>query len=70
MLVYIIIRLFERIINRPLSRLKDEMKKLESGDLSAHLEPRKMDEIGTLTQTFNRMADKIRQSDEKIKTAS
>ena len=67
-LVYIIIRLFERIINRPLSRLKDEMKKLESGDLSAHLEPRKLDEIGTLTQTFNRMADKIRQSDEKIKS--
>ncbi|MBU1185469.1 MAG: HAMP domain-containing protein [Acidobacteria bacterium] len=67
-LIYIIIRLFEKIINRPLSQLKDEMKKLEAGDLSAYLEPRKMDEIGDLTQSFNRMADKVRQADEKIKS--
>jgi methyl-accepting chemotaxis protein len=51
-LIFIILRLFERLINRPISLLKDQMKKVQDGDLTVRLEPLKNDEIGSLTASF------------------
>lgn len=65
-LTFIIIRLFEKIINRPLSRLKQQMEEIESGNLSIHLEPEKHDEIGDLTKRFSIMIEKLNQAQQKI----
>ena len=47
-LIFIILRLFEKIINRPLSELKDQMKKVQGGNLGVKLQPKKNDDIGDL----------------------
>jgi signal transduction histidine kinase len=65
-LTIIILRLFEKIINRPLSRLKDYMKKIQTGDLHGELEAIKQDEIGDLTQSFNIMVKKLDEANLRI----
>ncbi len=65
-LTFIILRLFERLINRPISLLKDKMKKVQDGDLSVRLEPRKNDEIGSLTVSFNLMVEKLKAANREI----
>jgi methyl-accepting chemotaxis protein len=54
-LIFITLRLFEKIINRPLSQLKDQMRLVQGGNLSVQLKPLKNDDIGDLTQSFNIM---------------
>jgi signal transduction histidine kinase len=65
-LTYIIYRLFERIINRPLSVLKVHMKKVQDGNLSAQLNPQKNDEIGALTTSFNIMISNLKTARDQI----
>lgn len=65
-LSYIILRLFEKIINRPLSQLKALMKNVQEGDLDTHIQPLKHDEIGSLSQSFNTMIKKLREANHKI----
>jgi len=65
-LILIILRLFEKIINRPLSQLKNYMKKIQAGDLSVQLQPKKKDEIGDLTQNFNTMVKKLDEANQRI----
>ena len=65
-LIYIIFRLFEKIVNRPISRLKDHMRRVEGGDLSVQLEPRKNDEIGDLTRSFNAMVKTLKEANAKL----
>ncbi|MFC2157382.1 ATP-binding protein [Acidobacteriota bacterium] len=65
-LIYIIFRLFDKIVNRPISRLKDHMKRVQEGDLEAHLEPRKNDEIGDLTRSFNAMVKNLKEANSKL----
>jgi len=65
-LTYILYRLFERIINRPLSQLKAHMKKVQDGNLSTQLIPRKMDEIGALTKSFNIMVTNLKSARNQI----
>lgn len=68
LLAFIILRLFERLINRPISLLKDNMKKVQEGDLTVRLEPRKDDEIGSLTTSFNLMVEKLKEANRKIES--
>ena len=65
-LSFIIIRLFERLVNRPISRLKDEMKKIQGGNLNIKLHPLKNDEIGNLTKSFDVMVRKLREANNQI----
>lgn len=67
-LIFIILRLFERLINRPISLLKDKMKKVQDGDLSVRLDPLKNDEIGSLTVSFNLMVEKLKAANREIET--
>ena len=67
-LIFVILRLFERLINRPISLLKDKMKKVQDGDLSVQLEPLKNDEIGSLSASFNVMVEKLTKANRKIES--
>ena len=65
-LTVIVLRLFDRLINRPISRLQDRMKQVQGGDLDVRLESKKEDEIGRLTQSFNLMVEKLKDANRKI----
>ncbi len=65
-LAFIIIRLFERLINRPISKLKDKMKKVQEGDLEVELSSYKSDEIGNLTKNFHEMIRKLKDANHKV----
>jgi hypothetical protein len=68
LLIFIILRLFERLINRPISLLKDKMKRVQDGDLTVRLVPLKNDEIGSLTASFNLMVEKLKAANLEIET--
>jgi signal transduction histidine kinase len=68
LLIFVLLRLFERLINRPISLLKDHMKKVQDGDLTVRLEPRKNDEIGSLTASFNVMVEKLKAANREIES--
>lgn len=50
-----------RSIVKPIRTLVANMKRVEEGDLSIHIETKAKDEVGVLTHSFNGMMDKIRQ---------
>ena len=62
----IILRLFNKLINRPLSHMKDKMKKVQEGDLTIQFPSSKDDEIGSLAQSLNLMITKLREANHKI----
>jgi len=68
LLTFIIYRLFGKLINRPISRLKDNMKKVQEGDLSIQFPIKKYDEIGNLANNFNIMVKKLRDANHKIES--
>jgi hypothetical protein len=53
-------------VNRPISLLKDRMKRVEDGDLTVGIAPRKDDEIGRLTASFNAMVEKLKAANLEI----
>jgi signal transduction histidine kinase len=59
-LIFIILRLFERLINRPISVLKEKMQKVQDGDLTVRLEAPKNDELGSLAVSFNLMVERLK----------
>lgn len=65
MLVIPMAILFSFRLTSPLTRLSDTTKALASGDLSARTNIDSKDEIGTLANTFNRMAE-LRQKSEAL----
>ncbi|UCC41550.1 MAG: HAMP domain-containing protein [Candidatus Aminicenantes bacterium] len=65
-LTFIVFRLFEKLINRPISQLKNRMKKVQRGDLNIELHTPKKDEIGSLTKSFNVMVRNLKEADYKI----
>jgi signal transduction histidine kinase len=66
LLTFIILRLFERIINRPLSRLKNEMQSYQVGHLAPLPMAVKNDEIGSLVENFNLMVTRLEAAQQKI----
>lgn len=65
-LAFIIIRLFDRLINRPISRLKEKMKEVQEGNLDVEFSPSKSDEIGSLTKSFDEMTKKLKEANKKV----
>lgn len=65
-LTFIVLRLFNKIINRPLSLLKGAMIRMQEGDLGIQLPIRKKDEIGNLAESFNILAQKLDRANRKI----
>ncbi len=65
-LTWIILRLFEKLINHPISQLKDKMKRVQNGDLNIQFSPAKADEIGSLGISFNTMICKLNEANRKI----
>ena len=65
-LIFIILRLFERIVNRPLSGLKEQMQKVQGGNLSVQLHPQKNDDIGDLARSFNIMVANLKKANKEI----
>lgn len=65
-LTFIIIRLFEKLINRPISQLKDKMRKVQEGNLDIQLHTSKNDEIGNLMKSFNVMVKNLKEANHKI----
>ena len=66
LLTYIILRLFQRLINWPIRLLKEGMIKVQSGDLSVRWKPRKHDEIGSLMDSFNAMVENLQKANAEI----
>ncbi len=65
-LTIIIIRLFDKLINRPIFYLKEKMKKVQGGDLDIQISRTKDDEIGSLTKSFDEMIRKLKEANHKI----
>ncbi len=65
-LTFIIIRLFDKLVNRPISQLKEKMKKVQEGDLNIQISGIKEDEIGNLSKSFNEMIGKLKDANHKI----
>jgi len=65
-LTVIVLRLFERLVNRPIRRLQQVMTKVQDGDLTVRLAADKKDEIGRLTESFNAMVENLRAASRKI----
>jgi signal transduction histidine kinase len=65
-LSFVILRLFEKLINRPISQLKEKMKKVQEGDLDIQFSPLKNDEIGGLAKNFNSMISDLKKANQKI----
>lgn len=66
LLTFIILRLFERIINRPISRLKNDMESYQVGRLASPLAAAKNDEIGSLVESFQLMVARLEEAHRKI----
>lgn len=65
-LTFIIVRLYERVINRPLLKLKEHMSRVREGDLEQRIEPHKRDEFGDLARSFNAMVGRLREANREI----
>ncbi|MBM4278169.1 MAG: PAS domain S-box protein [Deltaproteobacteria bacterium] len=61
---------FARRLIQPINRLSHEMAKVSGGDLDVRIETTRKDEIGVLTDSFNRMIQDLKQSQEASKEAS
>ncbi len=65
-LSFVILRLFEKLINRPISQLKEKMKRVQEGNLDIQFSPSKKDEIGSLAKNFNSMVTDLKKANQKI----
>ena len=59
--------LFSLSISRPINRLMEGVKKISEGDLSHHVNVQNNEEIGELALAFNRMTDRLRETDGQLK---
>jgi signal transduction histidine kinase len=58
--------IFNNYINKPLQNFINALGKVEKGDLSTQIDITRKDEIGIVSDHFNRMVDEIRNSRNKI----
>jgi two-component system NtrC family sensor kinase len=66
LLTFVIYRLYERIINRPLIDLMNSMRLVQEGDLSPRLSVARKDEFGALADSFNAMASRLEENGREI----
>jgi signal transduction histidine kinase len=70
LLVGVTVTLWARRLLLPLPRLQDRVAAVARGDLSARLEPVRDDELGRLTQEFERMVDALATRDHRLRQAA
>jgi len=56
-----------RKLTRPIKRLSDEMGGAAKGNLNTYVQPTSKDELGLLTESFNRMIQDLNQSQEALR---
>lgn len=59
-----------RGITGPIQELAEATVRVAAGDLSVSIEPRSVDEVGTLVQSFNQMTADLRQGQHRIQEAN
>jgi len=64
--IVVFLILLRRIIVRPITKFRDKAKTIGSGKLDAKVDIRSRDEFGDLAITFNRMAEDLKKSRDKI----
>jgi methyl-accepting chemotaxis protein len=67
-LIFIVLRLFERLINRPIAQLREGMARVREGDLSVRWPVRTEDEIGSLTASLNAMVGTLQAANAEIES--
>lgn len=65
-LIVVVSVLLGRYISRPITQLKDAALQIASGDTKKKINVKRTDEFGTLAQSLNEMADKLRAENEKL----
>ncbi len=58
-----------RRLTQPIQQLSREMLKVSKGDLNVHIQPSTRDEVGDLTESFNKMIQDLKQSQEALQEA-
>jgi PAS domain S-box-containing protein len=58
-----------RRLTSPVKKLSNEMTKVSKGDLDVHIKPATRDEVGLLTESFNRMIQDLKQSEQATREA-
>jgi len=66
LLSFLVTFLFARKLTKPISDLALMAKRIESGDLSARVNIRSNDELGMLSESFNKMTDAVSKSQETL----
>lgn len=63
---FIVVLFLARRISRPMEQLTAGLSKLACGDLSARLQPQSADEVGEAMLAFNRTAEQLQESRDKL----
>lgn len=63
--LFLVLILYKLVI-KPISLLSDAMERLSSGDMECRIDINRTDEIGSLSTSFNAMAEELRQYKEKM----
>ncbi len=66
LLSFFVTFLFTRRLTKPISDMALMAKRIESGDLSARVNIRSNDELGMLSESFNKMTDAVSKSQETL----
>ncbi len=61
---------FARRLSKPLEHLADMAGKVGKGEFDVNVEVNSRDEIGTLSNSFNRMTGELREREEKLAGAN
>jgi signal transduction histidine kinase len=61
-----VLMIFQRFVRRPLRELSAKMAQVEAGDLSAHLDSSRPDEIGQLMESFNSMVERLNRAQAEL----
>ncbi len=65
-LTFVTYRLYGRVINRPLVRFKENMNRVQNGELGLRMEANRKDEFGELASSFNVMVQNLQQANQEI----
>jgi len=67
LLLSLIVLLINKFVNLPVKRLLDGTKKIAEGDMEYKIPVSSNDEIGVLTESFNRMTESLAKAENKLK---
>ena len=67
LLIFLTLLIVDGVVSKPVNELGEAMKRVESGDLSPRVAPRRKDEIGGLQHGFNDMIGRLEEADREIR---